>query len=176
MNEPFNAGRAGGVQKHLGAEDVRLHKDGSAENASVHVRLGGKMDDRIDRVLPERRKHGLGIANVAANKAVPRVTRDILEVLEISRVRQNIKIDDADVGVRSEKIMNEIRPDEPGAARNEDCLHVSPGGRVSWDRFRGGFRRPALSSSPPRRVCWAGSPPSRVSRRCSCTHEQPREG
>jgi len=58
------------------------------------VRLGGKVEDRIDRVVRDRALDRGPIADIGMDEREPCVARHTLEVRQVPRIRQGIEDDD----------------------------------------------------------------------------------
>ena len=90
-------------------------------NRPVDVRLGGKVNDDV-RLLDEG-SGDHGISDIAADERVPRVIHQIVQVLEASAVGQLVERGDPPVGMRPERMADEIAADESGPAGDEDIYH-----------------------------------------------------
>src|SRR5436305_4605528 len=93
--------------EHIGEDELRR-----AEDRTVDVRLGREVDDRVDAV--GRAGDRIGIRDVAVHELV----LDPFEVRAVPGVGQLVE-DDHLVAARSEAAC-EVRPDEAGAAGDED--------------------------------------------------------
>ena len=82
------------------------------------------MNDGIDRILEKGFLHGRVIANIPFDKDIAWAKVHSCQILEISGVRQDIKVDDAIRVVLLQHISYEIAADESCTARNEDVLHA----------------------------------------------------
>src|SRR6185312_8665438 len=85
------------------------------------VRLGGEVDDDVRLLDKGAGDHG--ISDIAADERVPRVIHQIVQVLEASAVGQLVQRGDSPVGMRRERIADEIAADESGPAGDEDIYH-----------------------------------------------------
>ena len=138
MEEPHDVSLARDVEEHLRAEDVRPEERQPLLDRPVHVGLGGEVDDDV-RALGrvERPAHVVRIRDVALHEGVvhPR------EVLEIPSVREFVEDDD---GAGLGEDADEVRADEPRAARHKDALHER--NLLSASR-QGASRLPRISAS-----------------------------
>ena len=81
------------------------------------MRLGGEVHDDVRALDQRSRDHRIG--DVAADEGVARVIHQVVQILEPAAVGQLVERRDAPVGVRGERIADEVAADEPGAAGNE---------------------------------------------------------
>ena len=88
---------------------------------SVDVALGSEVDDGVDAMLAQQRVDERAIGDVALDEAVPPARVEAGEVLERAGVGERVEVDHARRRIRSEEVVNEARPDEPGAAGDEDA-------------------------------------------------------
>ena len=62
--------------------------------------------------------HQFLVRNIALDENVARIVPHFRQIRFIGGVRHLVQIDKRDFGMRFEKIRNEVRPDEPRAARH----------------------------------------------------------
>ena len=62
-------------------------------NGSVHVALGCEMDNRADPMFVKESSYQILIGNIALDEGVPWRALDVREVMERSRIRQQIERD-----------------------------------------------------------------------------------
>src|SRR5947209_6908557 len=108
------------VQHHLSSQHVRKHELLRAQNAAIHVRLGGEMNDGI-AAFRQCCGNGSGIAYVALDQRIVRPVLDHRQVVEISRVSQLVEIDDP---VTANGLPDEFGTNETRSASNEERLHA----------------------------------------------------
>ena len=65
--------------------------------------------------------HELGVADVALHEGEPLVRHHVREVLDVAGVRERVERHDLVRG-RREQVPDDVRRDEPGAARHENAL------------------------------------------------------
>ena len=90
-------------------------------DAAIDMRLGGKIDDRVELVLGEDRLHRLAIRNVCLEElvAVRMLLRDAGEVLGIPCVAEHIHVRDELRLVVLEHEPHKITPNKPAPARDQ---------------------------------------------------------
>ena len=103
----------------IGLED-RLRR----QDAAVHVRFGGEVDDGVGRKLVQQGVHQRRVANVAVHEAIPRIGRHRLQVLEVPGVGELVQIDQGANAILRKHQADERRSDEPRAAGNQQS-HLS---------------------------------------------------
>src|SRR5207245_1303994 len=91
-------------------------------NAAIDVRLSREIYDGICAVL-ERRQHSIAVANVSAHKVMTRLVNPV-QVFEIARVSQRVKIDDFARRQLVKRDPHECRSDKPRAARQKYFLKL----------------------------------------------------
>ena len=120
---------AGGFQKDLSADDVRVNEVPRIRNAAVDMRLGGKIDNRVELVLGEDGLHRLAIRNVALEElvAIGMLFRHTSQILGISCVAEDIHVRDELRLVVLEHEPHKIAPNKPTPARDQKThrRHVS---------------------------------------------------
>ncbi len=79
-----------------------------------------EMDDGVDAVLAQERVDERAIGDVALDEAVPPARVEAGEVLARAGVGERVEGDHARRRIRPEEVVNEARPDEAGAAGDED--------------------------------------------------------
>lgn len=127
----------GGFEQAEGSNEIRLDELLRIVDRAVHVRLGGKVHHRINRMLPQQRSDQVPVADVAADKHVPRVRLHRGETGAVSRIGELVKRHHTldfhakiAAGI-AQKVMDQIRADESGSAGDKD----------SHDGFGGGMCR-----------------------------------
>ena len=117
----------GGLKEGQSAQDVGTGKGKGILDAAVHVAFGGQMNDPVDVVLPHEFEHAVEVANVGLDESVVRFVFHILQIGQITGIRELVEIDNAVVGIFVDKQTNHMRTDKPGTAGNEnvtgECIH-----------------------------------------------------
>ena len=97
--------------------------------------FGGEVDHTIDRILLEDLGHGFRVADIGLHEQVVRCFLDVAQVLQVTRVRERIQVDDAVLRVLRDEAAHDVAADESGAAGDEDVLFhpsVSVGRLILW--------------------------------------------
>jgi hypothetical protein len=81
------------------------------------------MDYPIDPMLLENPMHGIGITDIRFNERVIVRPFYIRQILEITRIREQVKIDDVEAGVAFYKSSNDVTSDEAGATGYKNIFH-----------------------------------------------------
>src|SRR5262249_50591597 len=106
------------------AEDVGPKKRVGLHQRAVDVRLGRKVQDRVD--ASHHVTYDLRVAHVALHEHVTRIAREVGQVCRVPGVGQLVEIDDAVVGMRREDVPDEIGADEPAAAGDQELHDAYP--------------------------------------------------
>ena len=109
------------VEQHECPMDVGLNERAGRLDRAVHMRLGGEVDD--DLRGPHERRGGCGVSDVSLYEAVAGMIVDRREVLAAPGVGQLVERGDAPVGVRVERELDVVAPDEPGPAGDQHLDH-----------------------------------------------------
>ena len=81
-----------------------------------------EVNHTVNVVLRENLRNGFLIRNVRPNKRIIRIVLNVLQVLKVSRIREDVHIDDADrISVFAEHVVNVIRTDKTGSP----CYQIS---------------------------------------------------
>src|SRR2546425_12622095 len=143
------------------APHVGVHERRGPHDGPVYVRFGRHVNHAVrrrERASGRLAGGGFGaravehvtqrveIAHVRANEVIP--PREVFEALEISGVGQQIEVDEVHARLVPEDPADQIRPDEPRPARDEDAgrseRHVRTGvntGRSSRSSVNGPYAR-----------------------------------
>jgi hypothetical protein len=89
------------------------------------VTLGGKVHDQLGTILVEQGHDRVEIGDAHMFEAVVRRAGDRREVDEIGRVGQRVGVDEVMAGESWNEEVDEVRPDEPRATRDEYVRGVS---------------------------------------------------
>ena len=119
MHEAADLMAQGRVQKDLCAHHVGAYEGRSVQDRAVHVRLGREVDHGVG--ARHAASHRARVRDVALDPAIPAaaVAHDIGKVGRVTRVGEQVEIDDADLAVGGKHMPDEIRADESQAARDE---------------------------------------------------------
>src|ERR1039458_3716006 len=99
---------------HIGSYEVI-----GSQDRAVDMRLGGKMDHRVDRVALEQRSHRGLVADIAAHELEARIAVQSGKILDVPGIRQGIEHDHSPrIGFR-QPMMHEVGTDKSGATRDE---------------------------------------------------------
>src|SRR5438132_251578 len=109
------------LEQDLRAEDVGPQEHRGVLDAAVDVALRREVNDRIDARLEEP-EHGFAVGDVAVHEAVARRRPHRLQVGEVPRVGEHVERRYFDARMVGDLVANEVRADEPGAARHQE-LH-----------------------------------------------------
>ena len=96
--------------------------DAGAVDRPIDMRLGGQIQHRIRTRLAKHLRHRAAIGDVRLHEGHPRVFQGGLEVQQAAGVGQLVDDHQAVVGV-IEQVLNQIGPDETGAAGDEKGAH-----------------------------------------------------
>ena len=158
--EAHHASLAGSLQQRLRAQDVGAEEASRVEHGETVVRLGGEVDDHVDRLPLQHRSHDVGVADVCLHERDPGF--DVGEVRAIPRVREQVEGDHVIGRVRAGPVTHEVRTDESRGAGDQDAhAHPLSALRLTAPAYGSGSREAALST--PRRPgaswWWAGAAP-----------------
>ena len=117
MVEAGHAGLAGRLEHGLGPEHVGAEEEARVQHGQRVVRLGGEVDDRVDRLAPQRLLGGRRVADVALDEDDP--VLDVGQVGSVAGVGEHVVDDDVVLGVPFDPVAGEVRPDETGTSRDE---------------------------------------------------------
>jgi hypothetical protein len=81
-----------GLEQRVRAVHVRAQELVGAQVGAVHVRFGRHVHHRVDPV--HHLQHQAAIADVPVDEAVARMGLDVAQVLQASRVRELVEVDD----------------------------------------------------------------------------------
>src|SRR3954452_18019164 len=114
----FCAECTSGFQQHQRAGHICIDGDGGGQNTAVDVRFCSKVHDPGGLELLKQRINGIRVANIDAFEAIARMTFDGLEIVEVSRVRPLVDIEDLHFMVNCQHPPYEGRSDESRATRH----------------------------------------------------------
>ena len=115
--------RAGIVEQALGAEDVRRDKLVATHDRAIDVALGGDVDDAVAALGSTRDVFDGG--DITVHEGVARIVGEVGDVLGAPRVRQQVDVDDVQIGVLAQQSADEVRANKPAATRDENALHAT---------------------------------------------------
>jgi hypothetical protein len=108
------------LQAVVGAHQVRVHDEaGGAVGAGHHRRLGGALDERVER---PRGPQVVRLAHVPVDEAHAGLAQAGHVELRASAV-QAVERDELPARMPGEQLEGQVGPDEPGAAGDEDAGH-----------------------------------------------------
>ena len=84
--------------------------------------LGGDVDDAVDTLGGTG--DVVGIGDIAMDERVARVVLEVAHVLGAPGVRQQVDVDDMQVGMLAQQAPHEVRANEAAAAGDEDLIHA----------------------------------------------------
>ena len=109
------------------SENVRANKYGGMIDGTVDVRLGGKMNDRVDAF------HGamndFWIRDVSVDEGIAGFINPF-QILKIPCIGEGIKIDDFVFGMSVQPVSDEVGSDEAGTAGNQEFHALRFGGSL----------------------------------------------
>jgi hypothetical protein len=114
-NASFSAGGSADQYAH----DVRIDEVARAVDRPVDVALGGEVDDCPYLVLGQEPLDEAAVGDVAADKGVPWVARQAVEVPDVAGVGELVEVYDT-LARGGEPVDHEVGADEAGAAGDED--------------------------------------------------------
>src|SRR2546426_947296 len=119
LDESFDGHPPSRLQGDCGSHHISFHEPIRFQNGAVHMRLGGKVDDRLNAMLPGHSVHESLIADIPADKGVARMPLDVSQVLQIAGVAESIEIDHLRV-LPSKEEADEVRPNESRPAGDQN--------------------------------------------------------
>jgi len=116
---------AASLEKIEGAQNVGAHKNLRTEDASIHMGFGGKMNNPVYFGSFKQMKNKLLVGEIPFDKRVAtgKFLLNVRQICEISRIGQEIHVQDFHVPLNVKKMSDEIAADEAGAACNKN-LHI----------------------------------------------------
>ena len=120
--------RARGLEEDVRARHVRVDERAGAVDRAVDVRLGGEVQDGARPVRLEDRPHRGRVGDVGLDEDEAGVALAFGKAGAVAGVGQLVHDDDAGRGLL-ERVADEVRADETGAAGDEDRFHAA--GRIS---------------------------------------------
>ncbi len=85
------------------------------------MRFGGEVHDEVRR--RHQRTSDDGIGDVTMHELVPRMVDGLFEILEPARIGQLVERGHVPVGMRRQRMADEVGADEAGAPRHKNLLH-----------------------------------------------------
>jgi len=115
-----------GLKQVKGSDNICLNKVAGAQDGSVNMALGCKVDDGADLMCSEKPPNQIPVGNVTIDKEVPAIGCNRRQILHVSSVGQLIEIEDRLVICR-QPVENKITADKAGAAcyQNHSGLNVN---------------------------------------------------
>jgi hypothetical protein len=117
--EALDGRRADRVEQDLRPFHVRRDEfGGPLGDRLLDVRLGSGVDDHVH--LCDDPADQVGVADVSVHEREPIVRDELGEIVDVAGVRERVQRDDL-VGRRAQQVVDDVRRDEAGAARDEDA-------------------------------------------------------
>jgi hypothetical protein len=112
---------AASLQEVEGAQNIGAHKNLRTEDASIHMGFGGKMNNPVDFGCFKQMKNKLLVGEIPFDKSVTagKFLLHVREICKISRIGEEIHVQDFHVPMNVKKMSDEIAADEAGAACNK---------------------------------------------------------
>ena len=86
--------------------------------------FGGQMDDAVHLLVLHQFIESVEVADIHLHKLIVRLVFDVLQVSEVSSIREFVEIDDVIVGILVHEEANYMTSDESGTAGNDNCSHI----------------------------------------------------
>ena len=112
----------GGLQETQRAHHICPCKSEGVFDGAVHVALGGKMDDAGYFVLLHQFQHLVEVADVCLDEGVIRFVLDVLQIRQVSGIRQFIYIYYMVFRIFRYEKADYVATDETGTAGDDDML------------------------------------------------------
>jgi len=120
---------AGGLGEDPGAQYVGDDEGERIEQASIDVRLGGEVDDRVD--LAGQVVDHLAVGDVPADETVAGGSLQLGQVGRVAGIGQLVQDDDLDLGPGPAEQLDEVASDEPGGSRDKQAPQLALGQVIS---------------------------------------------
>ena len=116
-----------GLQKDLDADEVGPDEGCAFEDASVDMGLGGEVEEDVRSLFGESPIDEGSVCYVSVNEGIARVFLDAREALRVGGVGEEVEVHHSGVGMRFQKIPDEIGADEPHSTGDEilHCVYLS---------------------------------------------------
>lgn len=112
-----------GLDEGEGANDIGLDEGLRPFDGVVDMAFCSKVDDALDIMLAEEAIYQCFITDVALDEGVVGHAFAFPEVVKVPCIGEFVKVDDVVGRVFLGEVRDEIGPDEPGAAGDEDAFH-----------------------------------------------------
>ena len=109
------------LQQGEGPDDIGLDKLGGTGDRPIHMRLGGKMDHRIDHLFGKQAVDRRCVTDIRSDKMIPWTFSNTLQVLQVTGVGQLIKVDQPPLGSLAQEHTDKIGTDEAASTCYQDC-------------------------------------------------------
>ena len=106
------------------ADNIRVDEGPRPVDGAVNVRLGGQVEHRRGPFVGKDPGHGVTVGDVRLDKRHTAVGERPLQIEEAPGIRQFVDDHEAMGGV-FERVMNQIGPDEPSSASDQES-HLRP--------------------------------------------------
>ena len=113
----------GSLQQRERTHHVGACKGEGIFDGTVHVTLGGQMDDAVDLLVLHQLIEGVEVTDVHPDELVIRFVLNVLQIGQIAGIGELVEIDDIILGILVHKEANNMASDESGAAGDNNILH-----------------------------------------------------
>ena len=103
--------------------DIGAHEVIGTVYGPIHVAFRGEVNDGTRAMHQEHLSQHLTIADIAFHELVSRICGHRGEVGRVPSISQLVQIDDGR-RLAGKPLQNKVGADEPGAARNQDCVRL----------------------------------------------------
>ena len=87
--------------------------------------FGGQMDDAVHLLVLHQFIESVEVADIHLHKLVVRLVFDVLQVSEISSIREFVEIDDVIVWILVHEEANYMASNESGTASDNNSFHIN---------------------------------------------------
>ena len=107
---------SGGVEQVLCAEDVSHEEKLRVFDATIHMALGGEVDDAVDGVLLKEAFHKCAIADIAFDEMATQSVDVAFDRVHVAGIGEEVEDDQLRVRVGGQHILHEVGANESGSA------------------------------------------------------------
>ena len=116
-----------GLQQAQSSHHVRLRESERVLDGAIDMAFGSEVDDAIDLFVLHELVERVKVADVHFHELIVRLAFDVLEVREVARIGQLVKIDNLVFRILVHEKANYVATNEACAAGNDNCFfHVFP--------------------------------------------------
>jgi hypothetical protein len=113
---------ARGFEQNEGADDVGFDEGRRVVNRTIHVRFRREVHDAVRLMIAKQRLHRFAVGDVGLHEPDARIAQRLRQIRRVSRISQLVENDEPRTGLR-QRTAHEVRADESGAPRNDECVH-----------------------------------------------------